>query len=128
MSRRRFDTERKKYKQMFEAGLMQILQSDRTQNMIEKLKLQDYRFMIAKPRHFVTVIDLMLKQFMKSNPIQVVFDSSFKDMMIPSMTAKLEAGRCIIAIDKGITALYILFVIECYGRNDNEYTHYCQCM
>ena len=87
---------------MFEAKLIQILESDRTQNIIKRLKLQDYSFMVAKPKHFDAVIDLMVKQFMKSNPIQIIFDSSFEYLMAPLMRAKLEAGRCIIAIDKGI--------------------------
>ena len=106
MSRRRFDAERKKYKRMFEAKLMELLHSDRSQDIIKKWKLQDYKFIIAKPKHFDAVIELMLKQFMKSNPIQIIFDSSFEEMMVPSMKAKLEAGRCIIAVDQGINELY----------------------
>ena len=112
MARRRFDAARKKYKKIFEAKLMDLLQSDRSQDTIKKLKLQDYRFMIAKPKHFDAVIDLMLKQFMKSNPIQIIFDASFEEMMIPSMKAKLEAGRCIIAVDKGINSLYLVCVFN----------------
>ena len=101
MSTQRFDKERKRYKEIYEQKLNELLRFDRTQNIIKKFKLTNYKFIVAKPKHFQTVIELMLKVYAKINPIQILFDSRFEPMMVSSITPKLKAGRCIIAIDQG---------------------------
>ena len=97
----RFNEERERYKQMFQQKLIETLTVKEIQYMVKKFDISQYQFMVAQPRHFNAVKHLMIEQYMKTNPIQIVFDSTFELPMITSVTAKLDAGRCIVAVDKG---------------------------
>ena len=109
----RFDKERRNYKQMFEEKLNQLLQSDRTQNIIQQFKLKDYQFMMAKPKHLQSVMNLAVKSWKKNNPAVILFGLTEKDVYTiwaPPIKAKIAAGRCLIAIDKS-TCIYVEIIL-----------------
>ena len=112
MAARGFSKERDTYKRLFGNKLNEILGTDRTQTIIRKFQLQDYKFRVAEEKHYGTVIDLMAKGFTKNAPLHIVFDldqETSGELMKPSMQAKLEAGRVIIIIDQGI-CMFSVFV------------------
>ena len=119
----RFVEERKRYKRMFEEKLIEILKRKEIQYMLEKFKVSQYQFMIAQPRHFNAVKHLMIEQYQKTNPIQIVFDSTFELPMVTAVTAKVDAGRCIIAVDKGNIQPQIFSIIFAHIGKHVKYTN-----
>ena len=108
-----YHKERQMYKQTIEEKLNEFLESERAQNIIKTFKLQDYQFIIAKRDHVDSIINLMVKQYKKSNPVWITFDLEPKIarlLVAPSLKSKIEADRVLMAVDKRLYIHYLYFI------------------
>ena len=104
MAALQFSKERDTYKKLVRNKLDEVLKTDRSQTIITKFQLKSYQFMIAQEKHYAAVMDFMAKDFTKNAPLFIVFElnqETSRQLLIPSIKAKLEAGRVIIIIDQG---------------------------
>ena len=97
-----FANYRQKYKELIAIAFNELLSSNRIQNIINKLSLNEYEFLIAKEEHAKEAIQLLAHEYWKQNPIAKVFGTEERAYIVHYDTSKprIDAGRFFIAIDK----------------------------